>query len=48
MLCEPEAVRAELEGLTFERLEEKEREVHEGQLHDGKSAVLQLLAVKPG
>jgi len=48
LLAEPEAVRRELAGLTFERLEEKEREVHEGQLHDGKSAVLQVVAVKPG
>lgn len=48
MLCEPDAVRRELDGLRFERLEEKEREVHEGKLHDGKSAVVQVVAVKPG
>jgi SAM-dependent methyltransferase len=48
LLCEPEDVRAELAGLTFERFEEKVREVHEGALHDGRSAVLQVLASKPG
>lgn len=47
MLCEPDAVRAELAGLTFERLDEQEREVHEGKLHDGRSAVVQVVAVKP-
>lgn len=47
MLAEPDDVRAELAGLRFERLEEKEREVHEGALHHGLSAVLQLVAVKP-
>ncbi|MEW5743030.1 MAG: class I SAM-dependent methyltransferase [Myxococcota bacterium] len=47
LLCEPEDVRAELSGLTLERLEEKEREVHEGALHEGKSAVLQVVAVRP-
>ncbi|GMU61276.1 MAG: SAM-dependent methyltransferase [Myxococcaceae bacterium] len=47
LLCEPEDVHRELAGLTFERLEEKEREVHEGALHGGKSAVLQVLAVRP-
>jgi SAM-dependent methyltransferase len=48
LLVEPDALRRELAGLTFERLEEKEREVHEGKLHDGRSAVAQVIAVKPG
>jgi len=42
-----ELLRAELSGLTFERLEEKERVVREGKLHDGTSAVVQAVAVKP-
>jgi SAM-dependent methyltransferase len=47
LLVEPEALRAELAGCTFERLEEKERVVHEGALHEGTSAVVQALAHKP-
>lgn len=37
----------ELEGLKFEILEERLREVHEGQGHRGMSAVVQVLARKP-
>lgn len=47
MLMEPDHLRAELAGLTFELLEEKQREVHEGDWHAGTSAVVQLLARKP-
>lgn len=36
----------ELKGLTFEHLEEIERDVQEGRLHTGKAAVVQMLAVK--
>ena len=41
------AVRDELAGLEFLEGEEKLREVHEGKLHDGTSAVLQVVARKP-
>lgn len=47
MLMEPAALRDELAGLTFERLEESEREVHEGRHHHGRSAVVQVVGVKP-
>ena len=47
MLCEPDDLRAELAGLHFERLEELEREVHEGPYHHGTSAVVQIVARKP-
>ncbi len=40
-------LRAELEGLRFEIAREVEREVHEGRLHVGFGAVVQVLAVKP-
>lgn len=46
LLYEPEVVRRELTGLTVERCEELEREVHEGEWHGGRSAVLQVLARK--
>lgn len=38
----------ELPGLVFHRLQELEREVVEGSYHRGKSAVVQLIAEKPG
>lgn len=37
----------ELRGLTFKYAVESEREVHEGSLHNGLSAVVQIVAVKP-
>lgn len=37
----------ELPGLDFHRLQELEREVVEGRYHQGKSAVVQLIAEKP-
>jgi SAM-dependent methyltransferase len=40
-------LREELAGLEFEIGREVEREVHEGRLHDGRSAVVQVLARKP-
>lgn len=42
-----EALRDELTGLHFEQAQEVEREVHEGRLHNGLGAVVQLLARKP-
>ncbi|MEM9073028.1 MAG: class I SAM-dependent methyltransferase [Myxococcota bacterium] len=40
-------LRLELDGLTFEYLEELERDVFEGVFHIGRSAVVQLIARKP-
>ncbi|KAI9030258.1 SAM domain-containing protein [Hyaloraphidium curvatum] len=40
-------LREELAGLDFEIGREVEREVHEGPLHDGMSATVQVLARKP-
>lgn len=40
------ALRAELDGLSMEICHEIEREVHEGPLHDGHSAVVQVLGSK--
>jgi len=37
----------ELDGLDFRRLEELEREIHEGSHHSGRSAVVQVVATKP-
>ncbi len=44
LLVPPDALKAELEGLTFERFEVREREVQEGDWHHGRSAVVQVLA----
>ena len=41
-------LRQELAGLMLLHGDELEREVHEGRYHNGHSAVVQLLAVKPG
>jgi len=41
-------LRTELAGLDFEVAVEREREVHEGPYHDGPSAVVQVVARKPG
>jgi len=47
LLVTAAAVRAELAGLTFEIALEREREIHEGQRHNGRSAVVQVLARRP-
>lgn len=47
LLFEPEQLRDELEGLEILRCEELEREVHEGDYHNGASAVVQLIARRP-
>jgi SAM-dependent methyltransferase len=47
MLMSLDAVRTELAGLRIERGVEIEREIHEGEYHQGRSAVLQILAFKP-
>lgn len=40
-------LREELAGLDFEQAREIERDVHEGRLHTGRGAVVQLVARKP-
>lgn len=47
MLYTAELVRNELPALTFERLEEVERSVHEGPFHNGRGVVLQVVARQP-
>lgn len=42
-----EELRQELAGMQLEIAREVEREIHEGELHDGWSAVVQVLARKP-
>lgn len=42
------ALSTELAGLEFEIAREIERDVHEGRLHHGRSAVVQIVARKPG
>ena len=46
LLVEPDVLREELKGLQFIQLTETEREVHEGILHFGKGAVVQVIAIK--
>lgn len=46
LLVPPEVLATELEGLSLE-VRATEREVHEGKYHDGRSAVVQVLGVKP-
>jgi len=41
------ALRAELAGLEFEVALERVREIHEGERHNGRSAVVQVLARRP-
>ncbi len=47
MLMTPESLREELVGLTIQRGEEVDREVDEGQSHEGPSTTVQVLATKP-
>ena len=46
LMMELESLRDELDGLELEHAVETERAVHEGRLHHGRGAVVQLLAVK--
>lgn len=48
LMMDAACLRHELEGLSLRLLEERERDVREGAGHQGWSAVVQLLAVKPG
>lgn len=47
MLMSLDALRTELAGLRIEHGVETEREIHEGEYHHGRSAVVQILAFKP-
>ena len=47
LLYEPEALRAELDGLTLTHFEVVERDVHEGDWHRGRSAFVEVLAQRP-
>lgn len=47
MMMDVEGLRAELAGLEFEYAAETERDIHEGHLHHGRGAVVQILARKP-
>ena len=47
MLSTAASLREELDGLGFEKLEERIREVREGRGHHGMSAVVQLVGRKP-
>ena len=48
LLMTEAGLRAELSGLDFAVAVEREREVREGKYHQGRSAVVQVVAVKPG
>lgn len=47
LMMTPDALRAELAGLDFERCAAVERDVQEGRYHTGPSATVQVLAFKP-
>lgn len=47
LLLDPEEIRSELDGLELVRFGEITRVVHEGLYHNGRSAVLQVVARKP-
>jgi SAM-dependent methyltransferase len=47
LLMTAAALRAELAGLELDIAVEREREIHEGQGHNGRSAVVQVLARRP-
>jgi hypothetical protein len=47
LMMDAQTLRSELEGLDVLDLRECEREVHEGELHNGIGAVVQLVARKP-
>jgi SAM-dependent methyltransferase len=47
LLCEPDELQSELNGLEFIRCLETQRPVIEGKLHTGMASVLQIVARKP-
>ena len=46
LMMDPDDLRGELAGLELERMEELEREVHEGRYHNGVASVVQVVARK--
>jgi SAM-dependent methyltransferase len=48
LLIRLDQLREELSGLEFEIAREVERDIHEGRGHTGRSAVVQILGVRPG
>jgi SAM-dependent methyltransferase len=46
LMLDLETAKKELAGLEFIHAEELERDVHEGQFHNGRAAVVQLIGVK--
>jgi len=48
LLLTLDALRTELDGLDLLHAVEIERDIHEGELHHGRSAVVQVIAKKPG
>jgi hypothetical protein len=46
-MMDAETLRTELAGLKLLELRECEREVHEGEFHNGLGAVVQLVARRP-
>jgi 2-polyprenyl-3-methyl-5-hydroxy-6-metoxy-1,4-benzoquinol methylase len=47
LMMDVETLRTELAGLEFLDLQEREREIHEGDFHQGLGAVVQLVGRKP-
>jgi len=46
MMMDAQSLRTELAGLEFLHLQERVRDVHEGEFHNGPGAVVQALARK--
>ena len=46
MMMDASSLRSELKGLRFLHLQECVRDIHEGEFHEGKGAVVQVLAMK--
>jgi hypothetical protein len=46
MMMDASSLRSELNGLRFLHLQECVRDIHEGEFHEGKGAVVQVLAMK--
>lgn len=47
MMMDSKSLRKELQGLDFLYLQERVREIHEGEYHNGPGAVVQTLTGKP-
>ena len=46
LLYSEEELKSDFKAFTFLKIEKKEREVHEGQYHFGKAAVVQVIGLK--